>query len=125
MDDFFTLASLGTLTGSVMAVVVIVNTIRHVFNWGPRWFGFAVSILISFIAFYITSGMGAGPKTAGTGWLRYFIIFVNGCLIYTSAFGIQNIVIARKPPEPEPETMGFTHEEGGSEKTGVRARTPW
>ena len=125
MDDFFTLASLGTLTGSVMAVVVIVNTIRHVFNWGPRWFGFAVSILVSFIAFYITAGMGEGPKTAGTGWLKYFIVFVNGCLIYTSAFGIQNIVIARKPTEYAPEIMGFIHEEGESKKTELRARTSW
>lgn len=93
MDDFFTVASFATLTGSVVAVVVIVNALRHALNWGPRWFGLALSVLVAFVAFYLTTNMGEQPKTANLGWIKALTIIVNGCLIYTSAFGIQNTVV--------------------------------
>lgn len=94
MDDFFTLTSFATLTGSVVAVVVIVNALRSAINWGPRWFGLVVAIVVAFLALAITSSMGEVQETAGLGWIKYFTTFVNGCLIYTSAFGIQNTVVA-------------------------------
>ena len=94
MDDFFTLTSFATLTGSVVAVVVIINALRHSLNWGPRWFGLVVSIFIAFVAYYLTTSLGTESKTASLGWVKYFTVFVNGCLIYTSAFGIQNTVVA-------------------------------
>jgi hypothetical protein len=94
MDDFFTAASFVTLTGSVASVVIIVNVFRSVFNWGPKWFGLILSIVVAVIAWHIASSTGGQSKTAALGSLAYFIVFVNGCLIYTSAFGIQNTIIA-------------------------------
>lgn len=89
MDDFFTLASFGTLVGCVSATVVIMNVMRHVFNWGPRWMGFLVALAIAIVALVVTSGMGPS-QTEQMGVVRYLIALVNGCLIYTSAFGVQN-----------------------------------
>jgi len=94
MDDFFTVASFATLTTTVLAVVAVVNAIRHAFNWGPRWFGFALSIIFAFVALNVTAAMGDGSRTTDLGWIRYLVTLVNGCLIYTSAFGVQNAVIA-------------------------------
>ncbi|MGD8353168.1 MAG: hypothetical protein PVJ01_03305 [Pseudomonadota bacterium] len=125
MDDLFTLASLGTFTGAVMAVVVIVNTIRHVFNWGPRWFGLALSILVSFVAFYITVYIGEGPGVKTPGLLKYFIILLNGCLIYTSAFGVQNTVIARTSPVGTPAGAGFRQGAEAPERARLSADSPW
>lgn len=94
MDDFFTIASFGTLAGCVIAVVLIVNALRHALNWGPRWFGFLLSILVSVIALQILSNLGDESKTVNLGlWIKYFIVFINGCLIYTSAFGLQSTII--------------------------------
>ena len=97
MDDFFTVNSFATLAGSVLCVVVLVNTIRHVFNWGPRWFSLLLSIAVSFVAFSVTSELGDGPKTVNNRLLNYLIVVLNGCLIYSSAFGLQNTIVAPGP----------------------------
>lgn len=63
-DSFFTPASLGTLASATLAVVVICNTIQNVFNFSPKWFALAVSILISIISAAITtSAPAAGAIT--------------------------------------------------------------
>ena len=95
MDDFFTVASFGTLAGSVAAVVVIVSALRHAVNWGPRWFGLIESVAVSFFAWSLTKKMAsASTDNINIGVIQYVIVLLNGCLIYTSAFGIQNTVIA-------------------------------
>ena len=109
MDDFFTVASFATLTGSVVAVVAIVNALHHSLNWGPRWFGLALSILIAFVALQITASIGVQSKTAALGWFKYLMVFVNGCLIYTSAFGIQNTVVTTPSSESD---LSFQSAEG-------------
>jgi hypothetical protein len=97
MDNFFTVASFGTLVGCVSAVVVIMNVMRHAFNWGPRWMGLLVSLVIAVVALKVTSGFGAS-HTAELGTLRYLIALMNGCLIYTSAFGVQNNAVVELAP---------------------------
>lgn len=123
MDDFFTLTSFATLTGSVVAVVVIVNALRSAINWGPRWFGLLVSIGVAFIALAITSSMGEGQETAGMGWIKYFTTFVNGCLIYTSAFGIQNTVVAAQPSEKGVSFQGVEEDEEEEEEMDGEVET--
>lgn len=122
MDDLFTLASFATLTGCVVAVVVIINSLRHALNWGPPWFGLLLSILIAFVALHLTASVGDTSKTANLGWFKYLIVLVNGCLIYTSAFGIQNTVVIDK------SGLGFQSAQewqpkGQAEKLTVRS--PW
>lgn len=132
MDDFFTVASVATLSGSVAAVVFIYNTFRHVFNWGPRWFGLALSILISVAAFKIATGLGDTQKTTPLGWASYLIVFINGCLIYSSAFGIQNTLVsgpASKPP-PQPPMNFESYENHKKEvpelqKQKLTFTSPW
>ena len=87
MSSFVTIESFGTLVGCVATVVVLVNTTRHVFDWGPRWFGLLSSIVVSAVAFSISKSELSGP-------IAYMLVMLNGCLIYTSAFGIQNTVVS-------------------------------
>lgn len=119
MDDFFTPASLATLIGSVAAVTIIVNTIRHALNWGPRWFILVLSIAIAFIALVVSQGLGDQSQTIQLGWLRYIIVLINGCLIYTSAFGIQSNVIVERD-----EVSGLEFQ-GAADETRLSFRSPW
>jgi hypothetical protein len=118
MDDFFTLASFATLTGSVFSVVVIVNAIRHALGWGPRWFALVLSVAVAFLALHLTAEAGDQAKTASLGLLKYAVAFINGCLIYTSAFGIQNAVIAPTTEMSRNIKLGITS--GGAPKTASR-----
>ena len=127
MDDFFTPASFVTLTGAVASVVVIVNAIRHAVNWGPRWFGLILSIGIAFLAWHISAGTGDQSKTTALGGLGYFIVLVNGCLIYTSSFGIQNTVIG-KPPNGDGGGLDWQGVTKGTERekpARLTARSYW
>lgn len=125
MDDFFTLASFATLTGCVVAVVVIVNSLRHALNWGTRWFGLTLSILIAFVALQLTVSVGDTPKTVNLGWFKYLTVFVNGCLIYTSAFGIQNTVVVQASSESD---ISFQSVQSGTPQERAErltVRSPW
>jgi len=92
ISEFITFNSLATLSSCILAVIVIMNTTRHVFNWGPRWFGLFLSILISFVAWKISEN----DTNATSLIVNILLIVLNGCLIYTSAFGIQNTVVSPK-----------------------------
>jgi thiol:disulfide interchange protein len=91
MSDLFTPESLVTLSGSVAAVWLVVNVIRHVTGWGPRWFGLLVALGMSLAGFFAAGGAGEATERA---WLHYLAVLINGLLIYSSAFGIQQTVLA-------------------------------
>ncbi|MFW6288366.1 MAG: hypothetical protein ACOC2Q_01140 [Spirochaetota bacterium] len=91
MSDLFTPESLLSLSGSVGAVWLVVNVTRHATGWGPRWFGVIVALGMSFVTFFATGGADDVTELA---WLRYIAVLVNGLLIYSSAFGIQQTVLA-------------------------------
>lgn len=97
MDNFFTPESLATLAGSTGITLVVINAIRHVSGWGPRWFGLLVAIIVAYVGLFVTAGVGSGAPITSISFVQYFIAFLNGCLIYTSAFGIQSTMVAEKP----------------------------
>ncbi|WP_422081483.1 hypothetical protein [Ulvibacterium sp.] len=103
--DFISPTSLLTIGGAILAVVVIVNTTRHVFNWGPKWYALLLALVVSFTVWQLDNKPRKQDSTKGSintesenkqslSVLSVFLILVNGCLIYTSAFGIQNNVVS-------------------------------
>lgn len=90
INEFMNTDSLKTIAGCVTAVVVLVNTLNHIFNWQARWFAALLALGLSILVFW-TQIINIGNTKD---FLLLVMVLVNACLIYTSAFGIQNSVIA-------------------------------
>lgn len=90
VNEFMNTDSLKTIAGCVLALVLLVNTSRHIFKWGPRWFAGALALVFSVLVFLPQLNRISGLEDL----LLLLLVLVNACLIYTSAFGIQNSMIA-------------------------------
>jgi hypothetical protein len=88
--DFFTITTFGTLAGSTGAVYVLCGTAQSLsIKVDPKWLAFITSILISYIAAFISN-------TEGNAIAKYAIAFLNGCLIYLTAAGSNTLLAPRK-----------------------------
>ena len=89
VNDFINTDSLKTIAGCVTAVVLVVNTLNHIFRWQARWFAGFLALGLSLLVFW--------PELINIGNSKNYLIVVmvllNACLIYSSAFGIQNSFI--------------------------------
>ncbi|HMP31318.1 MAG TPA: hypothetical protein PKD85_17060, partial [Saprospiraceae bacterium] len=90
--EFMTSQSLATTGSAILAVVVISNTVSHVSGWQSRWFSLFLSIVVSFTIYKL--GIKEDQNSV---LIDLLLIIINGCLIYTSAFGLQNNVISQVP----------------------------
>ncbi len=120
MNELFKPATLLTLTGCIAAEVVVMNTLRHATGWGPRWFALLLALAIAATAAVLAAK--AVKPSAGTKhhWIvTILVVLLNGCLIYTSAFGVQNSVIGDEDEDEQKSGMVPV--------AGVRPtwRTPW
>jgi hypothetical protein len=80
-NEFFTLQSMLTLTGSTGIVFVVANGLKVAFDWKPKWLGLALSELISVFGVSFSGGHG----------LDYFIGVINGFLIFSAAAGVSSM----------------------------------
>ena len=91
MENFISTETFATVAGAAGIVIVVFNTIRTVFGWGPKWFGLLLSIVLSFLGIMIigesTNGNGISSAT------EILITILNGFVIFASAFSIQNIIL--------------------------------
>jgi hypothetical protein len=90
--EFFTKESILTLLGAASATLIVCNALRRSINFSPKWLALIIALLISFA--------GAIESTAGS-LLDYLLAFVNGCLIFCTAVGMNegasNINIPESP----------------------------
>jgi hypothetical protein len=84
--DYFSWAGLGTLAGAVAAVVVVTNTVRQLLKIDTPWVAFVVSILV---VYGVALGSHALNSVAG-----YIISFLNACLLFCSALGANQSLVA-------------------------------
>jgi len=89
--DFYTLTTLGTLVGATGAVYLICSTAQSVFNFNPKWLALLVALIISLVVAVYSASDPKDPV-----FLKYFIAFLNGLLIYATAVGSNNI-LGQKP----------------------------
>lgn len=94
-QELYTIAMLGTFAGSSGAVLVLYNTFRTLLKRENLWIAFAISLIVSFVV--------AGATSALVGLTGYFLAFLNGCLLFTTAAGAQQI-IAAPPSQPAVQT---------------------
>lgn len=89
---FFATGTVATLAGSTAAVVIVTNTVTGVTGGSPEWLPLVFAMACSLGVYqYTTRGKSAG-KLKTPLLLRYTMVVLNGCLIYTSAFGVQGVV---------------------------------
>ena len=86
VNDFFTLQSLQTFGGATLATTILANTFRSLTNKNPKIFAFVASILLCIIIAFLQKEQLE----------RYFIVFINGCLVYCTATGLNNQVSSIK-----------------------------
>jgi hypothetical protein len=101
---FFSADSFSSLAGASGIVFVVCNALQGAFNFNPRWLALALAQIIAIYGAYVTHN-AAVPSD-------YFVVVLNGCLIYcTSVGGTTLAASARAKGRPK----GLVAE-GGSER---------
>jgi hypothetical protein len=108
-QELFNLATLGTFAGATAATVVVGNTLQSVFNLSAKWLTLvlAEAIVLLVAVFTQTSELSG-----------YFVAVLNGCLVYSSAVGL-NTMTSKTPPS-EPSSARSVDEAGLPPRSGVR-----
>jgi hypothetical protein len=94
-QGFFSTTSFSTLAGSTVGVMIITDTVQAVIDtppdWLTQWLPLVIAMVLSVSAYaYTVSKLRADLRR--TSWTRRLpIVLLNGCLIYTTAFGLQGV----------------------------------
>jgi hypothetical protein len=90
-NSFFTPESLATLAGTTGMTWFVCSAMQSAFNFNPKWFALLVAEIFCFVAVF---AFATNPSA-----ITYLIAFVNGCLVYSSACGVN--VLAGAPATRE------------------------
>lgn len=113
VKDFYTLATMLTLSGSTGATFVICNGLQRAFNFNPKWLGLVVALVVVLGGVYASGGRSP---------VDYLIGIVNSFLVYCSAAGATG-ALGGGGDQPVSRGAGVVHE-----ATSHRARrflSPW
>ncbi len=94
--------SLATFGGISIAVVAITNSFKNALGWSPSWLAWVLAIAICLC--------GAVLKTPKPDAIGYVIAFVNGCIVYCSASGMNLVgtVTSKKLGTPSHAALGLS-----------------
>lgn len=84
MDQFFTWGSFASLGGATAATVIVNNTVVQVTGLFRRWMPFIIAQIVCLGAAFQQGLVGSD----------YLLAALNGCLVYLSAAGMNNGVLA-------------------------------
>jgi hypothetical protein len=82
-QNYFTTASLLTLGGASLAVVVVGKTIRTLFKWDSPWPAFIVSAAVCFTGAYSLNALSHASD--------YLVSILNTCLLFCTALGMNEV----------------------------------
>jgi zinc transporter ZupT len=88
--QFFTAVNIGSVTVATSAIIVVSNTLYALFRLPQKWTAIVVALLISYLNVVFL---------AGAQWYDWVLAFVNGCLLFCSALGLNEIVVSSKRTE--------------------------
>jgi hypothetical protein len=92
VQNLFTINTIGTYAGASVAVMVVSNTIRALFKIESAWISFLVAIFISILGTFGANGIDINFANVG-------IAFLNACLLFFSATGIQTATVSSLTPK--------------------------
>lgn len=91
--EFFTRESVLTFAGASGATLILTNTVRKLFRLETVWVPFAISLVLAFVI--------AGSTDALGGFLDVVLAILNGCLLFCTALGLQEGVVASATAKEE------------------------
>ena len=90
-NDFFTSASFVTFGGASSATWIFSNTARRLLRRDSAFIGFLIAVVVSFVVAASTDALGSA--------LDVLIVFLNGCLLFLTAAGMQEAAVAVATPQ--------------------------
>jgi hypothetical protein len=98
--QLFTAVNIGSVTIATSAIIVVTNTLYTLFKLQQKWTAFAMAMIIAYLNVIFSSA----PQ-----WYEWVLAFVNACLLFCSALGLNEIVVSsKKVPEKDITTpSGF------------------
>lgn len=109
-SDFFTLASIATFTGATGAVWVFGNTFRVLFKRDSKIIAFIISLMVAYVGAYLGGTLNSVAA--------FFLVLLNGCLLFLTAAGVQGFASEAATPQE-------THKPKLHGKENIRFFTPW
>lgn len=96
--QLFTAVNIGSVTIATSAIIVVTNTLYTLFKLQQKWTAFAMAMIIAYLNVIFSSA----PQ-----WYEWVLAFVNACLLFCSALGLNEIVVkSGKVQTKEPFTEG-------------------
>ena len=75
-DDFFTVATFGTLAGSVTLTTVVSGGLYKSLGWSPAKSGLVVSLVVIAAGLFLTDKI-ADPKADVIGFFNIFLVYLS------------------------------------------------
>jgi hypothetical protein len=101
-DDFFTVATFGTLAGAVGITTAVTGALYKALGWSPAKTGLAVAFLVTIAGLFLADKIG-DPKADVVG-------FFNTFLVYLSAAGVSDAAgTTFRGPGPRPFFRSWFH----------------
>lgn len=88
-DQFFTAVNIGSVAIATSAIIVVANTFYSLFKLPQKWTAIVVALLISYLNVVLAVEVQ---------WYDWVLAFLNGCLLFCSALGLNEIVVSSKKP---------------------------
>jgi hypothetical protein len=88
-DQFFTAVNIGSVTIATSAIIVVANTFYSLFRLPQKWTAIVMAMLIAYINVLFSEGAH---------WYDWLLAFLNGCLLFCSALGLNELVVSSKRP---------------------------
>jgi hypothetical protein len=85
-SDFFTVATFGTLLGSVTVTTFVTNGLFKAFGWKAKWLGLVVSFLVMLAALFLCDKI-TDPKADVVGFFNSFLVYISAAGVTEAAAG--------------------------------------
>jgi hypothetical protein len=93
----FTAVNIGSVTIATSAIIVVTNTLYTLFRLPVKWTAFAMAIIIA----YLNVIFSQSPQ-----WYDWLLAFVNACLLFCSALGLNEIVVKSDKTQTKEQGTG-------------------
>jgi hypothetical protein len=85
-DDFFTIATFGTLTGAVTLTTVVTGALFKFLGWPPAKTGLIVAFIVIIAALFLADKI-TDPKSDIVGFFNAFLVYLSSAGVSDAAAG--------------------------------------